>query len=132
MLGELAVLSWEEIKSKAKALKKEVKALYIACRRPDVPWYAKLLAIIVVGYALSPIDLIPDFVPVLGYLDDLILIPAGIALVIKLIPENIMNECRKQSEEVFKGGKPKNWIAGAIIILIWMLVIGLIIYKIFF
>jgi uncharacterized membrane protein YkvA (DUF1232 family) len=123
---------WENIKAKAKALKKEVRVLYLACRRPDVPWYAKLLAVIVVGYALSPIDLIPDFVPVLGYLDDLILIPAGVALVIKLIPENIMNECRQQADEVFKDGKPKNWIAGTIIILIWILVIGLVLYKLFF
>lgn len=123
---------WEVIKTKARVLKKEVSTLYLACKRPEVPWYAKLLAVIVVGYALSPIDLIPDFVPILGYLDDIILIPAGVALVIKLIPENVLNECREQTDEIFKDGKPKNWIAGGIIVLIWILIISLIIYKIFF
>jgi uncharacterized membrane protein YkvA (DUF1232 family) len=73
-----------------------------------------------VGYALSPIDLIPDFIPVLGYLDDLILVPIGVAFAIRLIPRDIMNECREQSEDIFKEGKPKNWVAGGIIILIWV------------
>lgn len=103
-----------------------------ACKRPDVAWYAKALDMVVVDYALSPIDLIPDFVPILDYLDDLILIPAGVALVIKLIPENIINECREQADEGFKDRKPKNWVAVAIIILIWTLIICLLLYKIFF
>lgn len=68
----------------------------------------------------SPIDLIPDFIPVLGYLDDLIIVPIGVVLATRLIPENIMNECRKQSENIFKDSKPKNWVAGGIIIFIWL------------
>jgi len=120
---------FNQLKVKAKNLKKEVKVLYLAYKRPDVPWYAKLAAVLIVGYALSPIDLIPDFVPVLGYLDDIILIPLGISLVIKMIPKNVLEECRQQADEVFKDGKPKNWVAGTIIIGLWIIVIGLILYK---
>jgi uncharacterized membrane protein YkvA (DUF1232 family) len=118
------------IKDKAKKLKKEIKVIYLAYKRPDTPWYAKVLSAVVIGYALSPIDLIPDFIPILGYLDDLLLIPLGIWLVIKLIPENIIEECRAQEEEAFKEGKPKNWVAAGVIILLWVLIIGLIVYKI--
>src|ERR1044072_1435457 len=78
----------------AKTIKREVHALYLASRDPRVPWYAKALAIVVAGYALSPIDLIPDFIPIVGYLDDLILVPAGILLVIRMIPSAIMAEHR--------------------------------------
>ena len=109
-----------DFKIKVKNLKKEIGALSLACRRRDVPWYAKFVVLLVVGYALSPIDLIPDFIPVLGYLDDLILVPIGIAFAIKLIPKDIMNECKEQSENIFKEGKPKNWVAGGIIIFIWI------------
>jgi uncharacterized membrane protein YkvA (DUF1232 family) len=95
-----------------------------------MPWFAKLLAILVVGYALSPIDLIPDFVPVLGYLDDIILIPLGITLVIKLIPKNILEECRLKADEVFKDGKPKNWVAGTLIIGLWVFLFGYCLYRV--
>lgn len=117
------------IGEKLKSLKKDVAALYLAYRRPDVPLYAKIIAIIVVGYALSPIDLIPDFIPVLGYLDDLVLIPLGVALVIKMVPANIMSECREQAKDIFKDGKPKNWVAAALIIFFWILIAGLIASK---
>ena len=123
--------SFEKVKTKARSIKKELRIIYLAYKRPDLPWYAKIAAILVVGYALSPIDLIPDFVPVLGYLDDIILIPLGISLVIKLIPKEILDECRAQADEVFKEGKPKNWIAGALIILIWITVVALILFRIF-
>lgn len=116
----------------AKALKKDIKAIYLAYKRPEVSWYAKLLAALVVGYAFSPIDLIPDFIPVLGYLDDLILIPAGIYLVVRLIPRDVMEECRAQAEDIFRNGKPNNWRAGGVIIAIWICVIALIIYKLLF
>jgi uncharacterized membrane protein YkvA (DUF1232 family) len=124
-------VAFNRLTAKAKSLKKEVRALYMAYRRPDVPWYAKLAAILVVGYALSPVDLIPDFIPVLGYLDDLILIPLGVALVIKLVPGNIMEECRLQAEGVFRDVKPQNWVAGALIILVWAAVSGLVAYKVY-
>jgi uncharacterized membrane protein YkvA (DUF1232 family) len=82
------------LKNRARALKRDVSAIYIARRDPRMPWYAKALAIVVAAYALSPIDLIPDFIPVLGYLDDLIIVPLGIWLVIALIPADVMAECR--------------------------------------
>lgn len=123
------MLKFESLKNKARKLKKEIRVLYLACRRPDTPWYAKLSGAVVIGYALSPIDLIPDFIPILGYLDDLLLIPLGIWLTIRLIPQNILAECRIQAEDVFGEGKPKNWIAASIIVLIWVLLILVIINK---
>lgn len=131
MLKEKLKVLYDNFNFKAKALKNETAALYLACKRPDVPFYAKAVIVLVVGYALSPIDLIPDFIPVLGYLDDLILVPAGIALSIKLIPEPVMNECRQQSEDMFRSGKPKSWAAAMIIVLVWISILCLILYKIF-
>ena len=122
---------FSRIKQKAKKLKTEVGALYLAYKRPDVPFCAKLVSVLVVGYALSPIDLIPDFIPVLGYLDDLILLPLGIALAIKLIPRHIMEECREEAENIFAERKPKNWFAGGLIIGIWIIIITYILIRIF-
>lgn len=122
---------FDELKEKAKALRNETLALYIACRRKDVSWYAKVIGAVVVGYALSPIDLIPDFIPLLGYLDDLFIIPAGILLVRKMIPQNIMEECRTQAEETFKNKSLKNNTAGIMIILIWAAIVGLLAFKIY-
>jgi uncharacterized membrane protein YkvA (DUF1232 family) len=116
----LRVGFWAVWKEKARALKRETYAVYLACRDPRVPWYGRLLAACVVGYAFSPIDLIPDFVPVLGYLDDLILIPLGIVFVLKAIPPEVMAECREKAAIAMAGGKPKNWIAAGIILLIWI------------
>ena len=82
-------------KLRARAFKREVRAVYLAMRDPRTPWYARLLAGAVVAYAFSPIDLIPDPIPVLGYLDDLVLLPLGIALALKLIPAQVMAECRQ-------------------------------------
>lgn len=118
----------DELRVKAKILKRDVMALYIACRRPETPWYIKLLAAVIIGYALSPIDLIPDFIPVLGYLDDLILLPLGIGFMIKLIPKEVLEECRREAEEKYEGKRPDNWIWGTIIIMIWIVVIGLLIF----
>ena len=112
---------WTNWKEKARALKRETYAVYLACRDPRVPWYGRLLAACIVGYAFSPIDLIPDFVPVLGYLDDLILIPLGIALLLKVIPSEVMAECREKAAVAMVGGKPRNWIAAGIIVAIWIL-----------
>jgi len=116
----LRVGYWATWREKARALKRETYAVYLACRDPRVPWYGRLLAACVVGYAFSPIDLIPDFVPVLGYLDDLILIPLGITLLLKVIPSEVMAECRETAAVAMASGKPKNWIAAGIIVLIWI------------
>ncbi len=107
------------IKSKAKNIKRDIFVLVEAYKHPRTPFYIKLLAILVVAYAFSPIDLIPDFIPVLGYLDDVILVPLGILLVMKCMPKDILEECREivsNSQNV----KRKNWIAGTIIILLWV------------
>lgn len=117
--GTLMGSVWTIWKEKARALKRETYAVYLACRDPRVPWYGRVLAACVVGYAFSPIDLIPDPIPVLGYLDDLILIPLGIAVVLKTIPPEVMAECREKAAVAMAGGKPKNWIAAGIIVVIW-------------
>jgi uncharacterized membrane protein YkvA (DUF1232 family) len=112
---------WSAWKEKARALKRETYAVCLACRDPRVPWYGRLLAVCIIGYAFSPIDLIPDFVPVLGYLDDLILIPLGIAVVLKAIPPEVMAECREKAAAAMAGGKPRNWIAAGVIVAVWIL-----------
>ena len=114
---------WQKLRKWSRNLKRDVIALYFAIKHPKTPWYAKAVAGIVVGYALSPIDLIPDFVPVLGYLDDVILVPLGIALVISLMPPDILAECRQEAIVNPPTIKPTNWLAAFIIILIWLLAI---------
>lgn len=115
------------IKERAKQLKKDIPAVFLALRKRETPWYAKALAVLTVGYALSPIDLIPDFIPVLGYLDDIILLPFLVAATIKLIPKEVFDQCRAESEQLWKDGKPKKWYYAVPIILIWLIVLGLII-----
>jgi uncharacterized membrane protein YkvA (DUF1232 family) len=112
----------DDWKRRAATLKTDTYAVYLACREPAVPWYAKALIVAVVAYALSPIDLIPDFIPVLGYLDDLILVPAGIALAIKLIPPEVLRQCRERA--AVAGKAPRNWYAAAVFVAIWLLAIG--------
>ncbi len=107
-------------KDKARALTRETYAVYLACRDPRVPWYGRMLAACVVGYAFSPIDLIPDPIPILGYLDDLVLIPLGIAVVLKAIPPDVMAECREKAAIAMAGGKPKSWVAAAVIVAVWI------------
>jgi len=114
--------SW---KARSRHLRTEIVALYLAAKHPRTPWYAKVLAALIVGYALSPIDLIPDFIPVLGYLDDLIIVPAGIALLIKIIPRDVLEECRSRAQSDLANRKPKNWVAAVLIVLIWLLAIYL-------
>lgn len=121
----------EQLREKGRRLKKELVALYFAYRMPGVPFYAKIIAALVVAYALSPIDLIPDFIPVIGYLDDLIIIPFGITLAIKLIPEDIMEECRVKAEKLIEESVPKNWLAGIVIVCFWTALILFILIKIF-
>lgn len=104
-------------KEQARSLKLEVATLWFAMRDPRVPWYAKALAAVVVGYALSPIDLIPDFIPVLGLLDDLVLVPLGILLVRILVPRHVLADCRKQATTWTE--RPKSRVAAAIIVLVW-------------
>ena len=112
-------------KRRVRRLKAETYALYLAYRDPRVPWYARLLAAIVVGYAFCPIDLIPDFVPVLGYLDDLLLVPLGIWLALKLIPPEVMAEARERAQQAMAAGRPVNRAAAAVVVSIWLLLAAL-------
>ncbi|MGG0277768.1 YkvA family protein [Bacillus rhizoplanae] len=112
----------QKMKKWAKNLKKQLLVLYLAYRDERVPWYAKLFTMLVVAYAFSPIDLIPDFIPILGYLDDLILVPLGVYLALKLIPEEVLEDCKRKIEGQSSMNKPKNWITGFLIIIIWLIV----------
>ena len=114
---------WEQLKRWARELKSEGMTLWFCCRHPDMPWLPKVLAIMVVGYFLSPIDLIPDFIPVLGYLDDLILVPIGIYLTLKLVPQHVIEECRVQARDWIAAHqpKPKSIAAAVVIMVLWML-----------
>lgn len=112
-------------KRRARQLKSETYALLLAYRDPRVPWYAKVFAALVVAYAFSPMDLIPDFVPVLGYLDDLLLVPLGIALAFKMIPPAVVAESRLKAQEALSEQRPRNWIAAGIIVVIWLLLVAL-------
>jgi uncharacterized membrane protein YkvA (DUF1232 family) len=104
----------------ARGLKREVYTLYLAYRDPRVPWYARVVAGVVVAYAFSPIDLIPDFIPILGYLDDLLLVPLGIALAIRLIPPTVLAESRSAAAARLADGKPTNRVMAALIVALWL------------
>jgi uncharacterized membrane protein YkvA (DUF1232 family) len=113
----------EALRQRARALKRETYALYLAYRDPRTPWFARVVAACVVAYAFSPIDLIPDFVPLLGYLDDLILVPLGIALALRLIPAEVMAESRARATEAAE--RPTSWGAAIIIVTLWVGLAGL-------
>jgi len=109
-------------KARAKALEREVYALYLCSRHPKTPLYAKMFALLIVGYALSPIDLIPDFIPVFGYIDDLVLIPFGIALLIRMVPKDVLEECRQKAQSP-PANKPKRWTGAVMVVCLWVLAI---------
>ena len=111
------------LKKWARQLKRQLFMLYFACRDPRVPWYAKLFTACVVAYAFSPIDLIPDFIPVLGYIDDILLVPLGIFFALKMIPKPVAVDCEERAQKLMKDGKPKNWTAGVFVLLIWAAVL---------
>ena len=104
----------------ARRVKRDTYALYLAARDPRTPWYAKVVAACVVAYAFSPIDLIPDFIPVLGYLDDVIVVPLGIVLALRLIPADVMAECRARAEATRPASKPRDLIGAAVVVAIWL------------
>lgn len=111
------------LQQRAKAIKRDTYVVYLACRDPRTPWYAKWFAGGVVAYALSPIDLIPDFIPVLGYVDDLILIPLGIGLAVRMIPKAVLDDCRARAQTASE--RPASPRAAAVIIAIWVIAAGL-------
>lgn len=118
------------LKEKAKQLKTDIPAVFLALKDKKTPWYAKVFAALTIAYALSPIDFIPDFIPVLGYLDDLIILPLLVALTIKFIPEDVFEEYRNQAKDMWKDGKPKKWWYALPIIFVWSVIIFLIVKAI--
>ena len=120
-------MNTKKYKKKVKELNYNLSAIYLAYKRKDVSILAKIIIIIAITYALSPIDLIPDFIPVLGYLDDLLIVPFLVFIAIKLIPTQIMNDCKQQAKDLWKDGKPKKWYYAIPILLIWLLIILMVI-----
>lgn len=107
-------------KQRACALKREVYTLFLAYRDPRTPWYGKIFAALVIAYAFSPIDLIPDSIPVLGYLDDLVLVPLGVVIARRMIPSEVMLDARAKAEEVLQADRPVSWVGAVIIGAIWL------------
>lgn len=116
-----------DLKGRARKLKSDIPAVFIALKKKETPVIAKFLAGITIGYALSPIDLIPDFIPIIGMLDDIILLPILIAITIKFIPDEVFDKCRIEAENLWASGKPKSWHFAIPILLIWITLIFLII-----
>jgi uncharacterized membrane protein YkvA (DUF1232 family) len=116
-------------RAQARRLKREVYALYYAYKHPRVPWYAKVMAACIVAYAFSPIDLIPDPVPILGYLDDLVLLPIALVLVLRLIPDDVLAECRRLA--LGRQARPVSWIAAGVIVAVWLGAAGVLGYFLF-
>lgn len=119
------------LKKNANELKIFIPALFMAIKKRETPVIAKIFAGITVGYALSPLDLIPDFIPVLGYLDDLIILPLMVALTIKFIPDEIMKSCKSEAEGLWKDRKPQKWYYAIPIVILWIVVVAIMIRKIF-
>ena len=120
------------LKEKAQKLAKDIPAVFLALKDKETPVMAKILAFITVAYALSPIDLIPDFIPVIGYLDDLVLLPLLVPLTIKLIPKAVWQKCQVSAENMWQNGRPKKWYYAIPIIIFWILIIYLIVKAIWF
>lgn len=120
----------KDLKERAGRLQADIPAVFLSIKDKDTPLAAKIAALITVCYALSPIDLIPDFIPVLGYLDDVILLPALIALTVKLIPEEIWTKNREAAAGMWRDGKPKKWYYALPVVLIWLLIIWLIVKSV--
>lgn len=119
-----------DVKERAKKLKKDIPTVFLCLKDKDTPVIAKIAAAVTVGYALSPVDLIPDFIPVLGYLDDVILLPALIALTIRLIPKEVWYKNQCLAEDMWRDGKPKKWYYAVPIVMIWIIIIILIVKTI--
>ncbi len=120
------------LKERAKQLKRDIPAIFLALKDRETPILAKIFAALTVVYALSPVDLVPDFIPLLGYLDDVILLPALVALTIKFIPKDILEKQRLAAEGLWKDGKPKKWYYGIPFVLVWVVILALIVKVIWF
>ena len=121
----------KNLKQRLNELKRKTAQIYVAIKSPKTPVIAKIIGALVIVYVLSPIDLIPDFIPVLGYLDELILIPLGVFLTMKLIPKELWNEFTEEAETIWENGKPKKWYYAIPIVVSWILIVIMIVRMFF-
>ncbi|MDP8949762.1 MAG: YkvA family protein [Actinomycetota bacterium] len=118
-------MGWEAWKRRARQLSAQTYALYLAYRHPRTPWYAKVFAVLVVGYVFSPIDPIPDFIPGVGLLDEMVVVPIGVLIAAKMIPRQVMKECQEKAREVAEGEKPVSRVAAVVVVAVWLLCVAL-------
>ena len=118
-------MGWEAWKDRARQLSAQTYALYLAYRHPRTPWYAKVFAALVVGYVFSPIDPIPDFIPGVGLLDEMMVVPIGVLIAAQLIPRQVMEECQEKAREVAEGEKPVSRVAAMVVVALWLLCVAL-------
>ena len=118
----------EAWKQRARQLSTQTYALYLAYRHPRTPWYAKVFAALVVGYVFSPIDPIPDLLPGVGLLDELVVVPIGVVIAAKMIPQDVLEECREKAREVAEGEKPMSRVAAVIVVIVWLLCVALAVF----
>src|ERR671913_369780 len=121
-------MNWQAWKRRARQLSSYTYTLYLAYRHPRTPWYAKIFAALIVGYVFSPIDPIPDFIPGVGLLDEMVVVPIGVLIAAKMIPRQVMEECREKAREMAKGEKPVNRIAAVVIVAVWVLCVALAVF----
>ncbi len=121
-------MNLETWKRRARQLSAQTYALYLAYRHPRTPWYAKVFAALVVGYVFSPIDPIPDFIPGVGLLDEMVVVPIGVLIAAKLIPQEVMEECQERAREVAEGVKPVSLVAAVVVVAVWLLCVALAVF----
>ena len=121
-------MNLETWKRRARELSAQTYALYLAYRHPRTPWYAKVFAALIVGYVFSPIDPIPDFIPGVGLLDEMVVVPIGVLIAAKLIPQEVMEECQERAREVAEGVKPVSLVAAVVVVAVWLLCVALAIF----
>jgi uncharacterized membrane protein YkvA (DUF1232 family) len=121
-------MNLEAWKRRARQLSAQTYTLYLAYRDPRTPWYAKVFAVLIVGYVFSPIDPIPDFIPGVGLLDEMVVVPIGILIAAKMIPKQVMDECREKTREVAEGEKPVSRVAAVVVVAVWLLCVALAVF----
>ena len=121
-------MTWQAWKQRTHQLSAQTYALYLAYRHPRTPWYAKVFAALIVGYVFSPIDPIPDFIPGVGLLDEMVVVPIGILIAAKMIPPEVFEECREKAREVELGEKPVSRVAAVVIVAVWLLCVAVAIF----
>lgn len=117
-------MNWQAWKRRTRQLSAQTYTLYPAYRHPRTPWYAKVFAALIVGYVFSPIDPIPDFIPGVGLLDEMVVVPIGILIAAKMIPPDVFEECREKAREVEEGEKPASRVAALIVVAVWLLCVA--------